>query len=143
MILYPLLDTIIKRSLFKNVTLKAWDLSGQKKMRKIWKHYFVSTGGIIFVIDWTDVDRLDVARDELHFILAEPELKTVPILVLANKQDLPDAVGYQTLRTELALWGEDERRPIKIQESSALLDKGLQEGFKWLVEQLSGEEDSD
>ena len=26
-----------------NVILKAWDLSGQKKMRKIWKHYFVST----------------------------------------------------------------------------------------------------
>ena len=58
-----------------NVTLKAWDLSGQKKMRKIWKHYFVSTWGIVFVIDWTDLDRMDVVRDELHFLLAEPELK--------------------------------------------------------------------
>jgi small GTP-binding protein len=35
----------------KNVTLDAWDLSGQETMRKIWKHYFVDTFGMIFVID--------------------------------------------------------------------------------------------
>lgn len=66
------------------------------------------------------------------------------MLILANKQDLPNALGYQELRTELALCGEDERRPIKIQESSALLDKGLDDGFKWLVKILSNDdEDSD
>ena len=27
----------------KNVTLDTWDLSGQERMRKIWKHYFVGT----------------------------------------------------------------------------------------------------
>lgn len=127
----------------RNVTLDTWDLSGQERMRKIWKHYFVYTCGIIFVIDWTDHERIDTARDELHFVLAEPELKTTPILILANKQDLPGALGYQKLRTELALWGEDDKRPLKIQESSALLDKGLDDGFKWLVSQLTKEEEDD
>jgi signal recognition particle receptor subunit beta len=46
---------------------------------------------------------MDVARDELHYVLAETDLKTTPILVLANKQDLPGALGYQQLRSELAL----------------------------------------
>ena len=128
---------------FNNVILKTWDLSGQDKMRKIWKHYFVSTWGIIFVIDWTDIERIEVARDELHFILAEPELKEVPILIIANKQDIKGALGYQTLRSELALWGEDDKRPVKIQEASALLNKGIEEGLNWLVSKVSNEDDSD
>jgi hypothetical protein len=56
---------------------------------------------------------------------------------------LPGALGYQQLRSELALWGEDDKRPLKIQESSALLDKGLDDGFKWLVSQLTKEEEDD
>jgi ADP-ribosylation factor-like protein 1 len=59
----------------KNVTLDTWDLSGQENLRKIWKHYFVDTLGIIFVIDSTDHKRLDLAKDELQFLLAEPDLK--------------------------------------------------------------------
>lgn len=27
----------------RNVTLDTWDLSGQERVRKIWKHYFVET----------------------------------------------------------------------------------------------------
>lgn len=127
----------------RNVTLDTWDLPGQERMRKIWKHYFVDTWGVIFVIDWTDKERVDVARDELHYLLAEQELKHLPFLILANKQDLPDALGYQQLREALALWGEDDRRPIKIQEASALLDKGLEEGFKWLINKLSKEEEDE
>jgi small GTP-binding protein len=130
-----------KQVRMRNVTLDTWDLSGQERMRKIWKHYFVAAWGIIFVIDWTDLERLDTARDELHFLLAEPELKNIPVLILANKQDLPEALNCQKLKTELALSEEESRRPIKVQEASAILDKGLEEGFKWLVKKLSKEED--
>ena len=71
---YNYADLELKTWSMNNVTLKAWDLSGQKKMRKVWKYYYDSTWGVIFVIDWTDTDRLEVVRDELHFILAAPEL---------------------------------------------------------------------
>mmetsp|Transcript_6157 Transcript_6157/g.5758 ORF Transcript_6157/g.5758 Transcript_6157/m.5758 type:complete len:95 (+) Transcript_6157:12-296(+) len=40
-----------QKVVMRNVSLDVWDLSGQETMRKIWKHYFVDTGGIIFVID--------------------------------------------------------------------------------------------
>ena len=59
------------------------------------------------MIDSTDIERLEVARDELHFLLTEPELKNLPILILANKQDISGAIGYQALKTELALSEED------------------------------------
>ena len=63
-------------------------------------------------------------------------------MILANKQDLEGAIGYQTLRTELALTGL-EKNEIKIQETSALLDKGLQDGFVWLVNKLAEDEEKE
>jgi hypothetical protein len=62
---------------------------------------------------------------------------------MANKQDLEDALEVDQLKTELALHEEEGRRPIKIQGSSALLNKGLEEGFKWLVNRLTDGEDED
>jgi len=125
----------------RNVILDTWDLSGQEKMRKVWRHYFVDTWGVIFVIDWTDHERINTARDELQFLLAEPELENIPILILANKQDLDEAIGPEELESDLALPTDGDPRPIKIQEASALLDKGLEEGFRWLTKVLSNEED--
>ena len=62
---------------------------------------------------------------------------------MANKQDLKDALEVDQLKTELALHEEEGRRPIKIQGSSALLNKGLEEGFKWLVNRLTDSEDDE
>ncbi|CAI2373816.1 unnamed protein product [Moneuplotes crassus] len=127
----------------RNVSLDAWDLSGQERMRKIWKHYFVDTGGIIFVIDCTDFDRIEIAKDELNYLLAEPELMNIPILILANKQDIPEAMGVSQLRKNLGVVEEEHKRRIKIQESSAIQDEGLDAGFEWLVKILTNEEDDE
>lgn len=127
----------------RNVSLDAWDLSGQERMRKIWKHYFVDTGGIIFVVDWTDFDRIEIAKDELNYLLAEPELMNIPILILANKQDIPEAMGVSQLRKNLGVVEEEHKRRIKIQESSAIQDEGLDAGFEWLVKILTNEEDDE
>ena len=50
---------------------------------------------MIFVIDSADKERIEVARQELELMLQEEELKGVPVLVLANKQDLPNALNDQ------------------------------------------------
>ncbi|CDW73468.1 adp-ribosylation factor 1-like [Stylonychia lemnae] len=123
---------------YKNVKLKVWDLSGQEKMRSIWKHYFDSVNGIIFVIDSSDNSRISDARDELHQILGEIQgNKLVPFLILANKQDIQGALSYSELREQLALQGDYERRgKIRIQLTSAIKDKGLSEGFNWLVDEI-------
>jgi ADP-ribosylation factor-like protein 1 len=35
----------------KNVNIKVFDLAGQEKMRSVWKYYFSSIDGIVFVVD--------------------------------------------------------------------------------------------
>ena len=88
---------------FKNVKIKMWDLAGQERLRSVWSHYFMAVQGIIFVLDSADSERFLEVREELHKILSDNELLKVPVLVMANKQDLPDAVPIDKLRAELAL----------------------------------------
>ena len=47
------------------------------------------TQGLIFVIDSNDRGRIDEARQELHRIIQDREMKDSLLLVFANKQDLP------------------------------------------------------
>lgn len=42
----------------RNVNIKVFDLAGQEKMRNVWKYYYSSIEGIIFVLDSTRVDRI-------------------------------------------------------------------------------------
>lgn len=43
----------------------------------------------MFVIDSQDRDRIEEARQELHRILGDREMRDCLLLVFANKQDLP------------------------------------------------------
>ena len=104
---------------YKNVKFNVWDVGGQDKIRPLWRHYFsgmqhlsivfriaftplqrdkaetdgeierVGTQGLIFVIDSNDRSRIDEARQELHRIILDREMKEALLLVFANKQDIP------------------------------------------------------
>ncbi|KAI5292143.1 ADP-ribosylation factor, Arf Arf6 [Ascosphaera acerosa] len=89
---------------YKNVKFNVWDVGGQDKIRPLWRHYFsanhvnhdrgqspTGTQGLIFVIDSSDRARIDEARQELHRIVLDREMKDALLLVFANKQDLADS----------------------------------------------------
>lgn len=75
---------------YKNVKFNVWDVGGQDKIRPLWRHYFSGTQGLIFVIDSCDAARMDEARQELHRIINDREMKDSLLLVFANKQDLKE-----------------------------------------------------
>lgn len=66
------------------------DVGGQDKIRPLWRHYYTGTQGLIFVVDCADRDRIDEARQELHRIINDREMRDAIILIFANKQDLPE-----------------------------------------------------
>ncbi|RCH79561.1 ADP-ribosylation factor, Arf Arf6, partial [Rhizopus azygosporus] len=74
---------------------------GQDKIRNLWRHYYTGTQGLIFVIDSQDRDRIDEARQELHRILSDREMKDCLLLVFANKQDLPNAMSPSEVTEKL------------------------------------------
>ena len=54
-------------------------------------------------MDSNDRERAVEARDELHRMLAEDELREAVLLVFANKQDLPNAMNVAEITDKLGL----------------------------------------
>ncbi|KAI4326060.1 hypothetical protein MLD38_031412 [Melastoma candidum] len=121
---------------YKNVGFTVWDVGGQDKIRPLWRHYFQNTQGLIFVVDSNDKDRILEAREELHRMLSEDELRTATLLVFANKQDLPNAMSVSEITDKLSLHSLRSRRWF-IQAACATSGQGLYEGLDWLSSNIS------
>eukprot|EP00891_Asterochloris_glomerata_P001577 jgi/Astpho2/1577/fgenesh1_pm.00028_%23_2_t len=86
-----------------SVTIKLWDLGGQPRFRSMWERYCRGVQAIVYVVDSADHDTFEQARQELHDLLAKPSLARIPLLVLGNKNDLPDALSTNQIIEHLDL----------------------------------------
>merc|ERR1712050_798636 len=43
---------------YRNICYTVWDVGGQDRIRKLWRHYYQGTQGIIFVVDSNDRERI-------------------------------------------------------------------------------------
>ncbi|RNA07182.1 ADP-ribosylation factor-like [Brachionus plicatilis] len=87
----------------KGLTFTVWDVGGQKKIRQLWNYYYQNTDGLFFVIDSSDTERINEAAEELHGILEHDSMRGVPVVIIANKQDLPNAMNCSDLIQRLGL----------------------------------------
>lgn len=121
---------------YHNLNMVIWDLGGQDKIRPLWRHYYRNCDGLIYVIDCSDRDRLNIAKEELHAMVAQEELADVSLLVFANKQDLRNSLSAEEIAEKMEL----ERVRSKkwyVQSACAVKGEGLYEGLDWLSNQLS------
>jgi len=83
-----------------NVTIKLWDLGGQPRFRSMWERYCRAVSAIVYVVDAADRENMAIAKSELHDLLSKPSLTGIPLLVIGNKTDKPEAFPKQSF-TEL------------------------------------------
>ena len=120
---------------YKNIKFTVWDVGGQDKIRLLWRHYYQNTQGLIFVVDSSDKERVELAKEELQRMLGEEELRDAVLLVFANKQDLgvmsvaevTEKLGLHTIRG----------RDWYIQGTCAMTGDGLYDGLDWLSKTVS------
>ena len=74
---------------------------------------------MIFVVDSNDRERISYSSDELFTLLKEDLLKSSLLLVMANKQDLPNAMSVQEITEKLELHKITDREWRKCFASSA------------------------
>ncbi|KRZ53443.1 ADP-ribosylation factor-like protein 8B-A [Trichinella nativa] len=86
-----------------NVTIKLWDIGGQPRFRSMWERYCRSVNAIVYMVDAADHEKLDAAQNELHQLLDKPHIEGIPVLVLGNKRDLPNALDEMQLIERLNL----------------------------------------
>merc|ERR1712187_11157 len=122
---------------YRNLSFNVWDVGGQDKIRRLWRHYYTGTNGIIYVVDSNDRDRTEDAKEELTKMLNEDEMREAVLLVFANKQDLPNAMTAAEVTEKLGLHNMRNRQWF-IQSACATTGDGLYEGLDWLSRTLSG-----
>jgi len=121
---------------YGNIKFNVFDVGGQDQIRKLWRHYFQGTDGLIYVVDSSDRDRINDAKEELDKMLQEQQLADAALLVLANKQDLPNAMTAAEIMEKLELQKLRHRKWF-IQSTIAPTGDGLYEGLDWLSRSLS------
>ncbi|XP_027952525.1 ADP-ribosylation factor-related protein 1-like, partial [Eumetopias jubatus] len=75
--------------------LMFWDLGGQEELQSLWDKYYAECHGVIYVIDSTDEERLSESKRAFEKMVTSEALDGVPILVLANKQDVEVSLSSQ------------------------------------------------
>ncbi|KAG1846808.1 ADP-ribosylation factor family-domain-containing protein [Suillus subalutaceus] len=131
----PTIGFNVETVAYKKLQFTVWDVGGQQKIRLLWKYYFNNAESIIFVVDSSDRDRIPEAKEELHALMNDEQLKDSLLLVFANKQDMPGAMSASELtdKLELRVFGQ---RTWYIQSTCATSGEGLYEGLEWLATNL-------
>ena len=121
---------------YKNIELNCWDIGGQKKIRSLWHYYYEGVDAIVFCVDSNDPSRVLEVQEELYQLLEHESLCETPLLIYANKQDLPNAMSVSMIIDKLELSSRQRHRRWQVQSAVAVSGQGLYEGLDWLSDVL-------
>jgi len=117
--------------------LNFWDLGGQEELQSLWSHYYAECHGVIFVVDSAARDRIDEAVAAFRKMIVSEHLDGVPLLLLANKQDLSNCLHIDDIKDQFkeaqSLIGS---RAMQVMAVSALRGNGVNDGIKWILEKV-------
>ena len=120
---------------YRNLGLTIWDVGGQEKIRKLWRHYFNNIDIVIYVIDSNDQGRLEESKKELHSLMSEDQLRDIDaLLIYNNKTDLPNSINTRSVAEILEL--NSIKQKWFIQPSSAINNDGITDGLDWLSKNI-------
>ncbi|XP_027195534.2 ADP-ribosylation factor-like protein 4C [Dermatophagoides pteronyssinus] len=121
---------------FQGVSFTIWDIGGQDKLRPLWIPYTRCTDGIIFMVDSVDDDRFEEARIELMRTLKFPQNAQVPVLIFANKHDLPNSKTPDEITQALGLNDLNGKHLWHIQSCCSITGDDLEDGLEHLYEMI-------
>ena len=86
------------------VRLNFWDLGGQTELQALWDKYYSECHAIIYTVDSNDRERIEESKRCFDAMISNANIANVPLLVLANKQDLPGTrIIFQSNQFELSI----------------------------------------
>ena len=90
------------------------------------------------MVDSNDADRIAESAEALSMILDDESMNGVPLLVYANKMDLPNAMTVPQISEALGLT-RLRNRTWQVQASNAQRGDGLFEGMDWLAKNVKSD----
>uniref|UniRef100_A0A8C2FM39 ADP-ribosylation factor-like 9 n=1 Tax=Cyprinus carpio TaxID=7962 RepID=A0A8C2FM39_CYPCA len=116
------------------------EIGGTEKLRDYWRMYLCKARVLVFVVDSSDPERFPLAKRLLHQLLsADPCL---PLVLLANKQDVPGAQGITDLYEALDLGnvGDGHRLSVigtQVKKGKSGANAGVQDARDLIIEMMS------
>jgi len=124
----------VESSSGRTCNFTVWDVGGQDKTRPLWKSYSRKSDGIIYVVDSTDKERLEEAKIELMKLLKSPETTGLPVVILANKQDLPGSLTCNDIEKALAMHELRQNQLWHVAPTCGVTGEGLEEAVEKMAD---------
>uniref|UniRef100_K7F5L0 ARF like GTPase 9 n=2 Tax=Pelodiscus sinensis TaxID=13735 RepID=K7F5L0_PELSI len=117
------------------------EIGGRESLRSYWKMYLPRVLVLIYVVDAADHERFPLAKELLHQLIQNDS--TLPVVVLANKQDLKGAYCITDIHDALALSEMGDERKLfligtHVAEDGAEISSSMKDA-KELIAQLVSE----
>ena len=120
-----------------SITANIWDLSGQIKFKIMRETYYRGATGSILVYDITRRETFLKLNDWVDELTKNNEGKIVPILIIANKQDLRDEVEESIPTKEGIAYAQELSDKFDMNvlyiEASAKTGENVQQAFEALI----------
>ncbi|EAX99949.1 small GTP-binding protein, putative [Trichomonas vaginalis G3] len=117
------------------VNIDVHDMSGNKKSRPLWDEYCNRADVILYVIDSSDQEAVTASEIQLSEILHSESLLQKPILVIANKQDLPESLKSDDIMARMKLENIQDR-VVKLFCISAKKKTNIDSIINWIVNEF-------
>ncbi|XP_029297091.1 LOW QUALITY PROTEIN: ADP-ribosylation factor-like protein 9 [Cottoperca gobio] len=114
------------------------EIGGKEELRPYWQKYMSRALLLVFVVDSSNPELFPRAKKHLHELLAsDPPL---PLMVLANKQDLPGSCSITDLHDALSLSEVGDRKLFLIgthvKKSAAELSSGVLDARDLIIQMV-------
>ncbi|XP_030050415.1 ADP-ribosylation factor-like protein 9 [Microcaecilia unicolor] len=124
----------------QNIKLEFLEIGGGESLRAYWNMYLSRALMLVYVVDAADHARLPVAKSHLHQMIQHDAL--LPVVVLANKQDLPGAYSITEMHDALALSeiGDDRKLFLigtHLVKEGAEIPSSLQDARELIIQLVS------
>eukprot|EP01029_Cantina_marsupialis_P018104 TRINITY_DN412_c0_g1_i1.p1 TRINITY_DN412_c0_g1~~TRINITY_DN412_c0_g1_i1.p1 ORF type:complete len:538 (+),score=199.09 TRINITY_DN412_c0_g1_i1:62-1675(+) len=129
----------------EDFSVTVFDLGGGPRIRAIWPDYFPDVHGAIFIVDSQDSNRLEESKESLVSSIKHKYLKGKPILIFANKQDLPQSLAEHEIGSKFNLDSITEASTnvvnciAKASCNGGVMDSRIGNGLSWLVHAIEKE----
>ena len=111
-----------KENILQQVTLAIWDMGGQQQFSRIRSHYFLDASAALVVFDFTRKETFENLK--VWFEDIQQYCGTIPCLILANKNDLPNKAVSKDELDKLA-----SNNKVEIVETSAKTGDNVEKVF--------------
>uniref|UniRef100_A0A8C6DPU1 ARF like GTPase 13A n=1 Tax=Moschus moschiferus TaxID=68415 RepID=A0A8C6DPU1_MOSMO len=127
--------------LVDNYEVSMYDLKGDMQGREIWPNYYAQAHGLVFVLDSSDLERMQEVKVILPSLLSDERVAGKPILLMANKQDKMDALTPGDIIEYLLLERlmKENKSPCRVEPCSVIKDlqrrshQPITDGLHWLL----------